>query len=176
MTAQWVWTTVPCALGVMLVARSARGLAAVRLGDSAANLAAGLTQHRPGATPGPVPEAEAVAQRVSHPAGAWTGPLDLSTGTPFQQRVWQGLRAIGPGETVSYGALAVRLGHPGAARAVARACGANPLAVVIPCHRVVRADGGLGGYRWGRARKEALLSRERLAMAPAPDTAPVATL
>lgn len=86
-------------------------------------------------------------------------PLDIR-GTAFQQRVWQALRAIPPGATLSYAELAARLGMPKAARAVARACAANPLAVAIPCHRVLRTDGALSGYRWGVARKRALLARE----------------
>ena len=84
-------------------------------------------------------------------------------GTAFQQAVWAALRTIPPGTRETYAALAARLGHPNAVRAVANACGANPVAVAIPCHRVVRADGSLGGYRWGIARKQALLEREAAA-------------
>jgi AraC family transcriptional regulator of adaptative response/methylated-DNA-[protein]-cysteine methyltransferase len=86
-------------------------------------------------------------------------PLDVRA-TAFQRRVWQGLLAIPPGETRSYGELADELGAPGASRAVGSACANNPVALVIPCHRVTRADGGLGGYRWGVAAKKALLERE----------------
>ncbi len=86
-------------------------------------------------------------------------PVDVA-GTTFQHRVWAALRAIPYGQLRNYGDIARRLGHPGAARAVARACATNPLSVVIPCHRVVLADGGLGGYRWGIERKRALLARE----------------
>ncbi|MBR0650585.1 methylated-DNA--[protein]-cysteine S-methyltransferase [Roseomonas terrae] len=89
-------------------------------------------------------------------------PLDLR-GTPFQRRVWAALRDIPPGRTETYGALAARIGHPGAARAVARACAANPVALLVPCHRVVPADGGTGGWRWGAERKRALLMREAAA-------------
>jgi len=81
-------------------------------------------------------------------------------GTAFQQRVWQALRSIPAGTTTSYGDLARRIGAPESARAVAQACAANPLAVAIPCHRVVRSDGNISGYRWGVARKRALLDRE----------------
>ena len=88
-------------------------------------------------------------------------PLDVR-GTAFQQRVWQALRAIPPGSTASYAEIARRIGAPAAVRAVAGACAANPLAVAIPCHRVVRTDGGLSGYRWGIERKRALLEREAL--------------
>lgn len=84
-------------------------------------------------------------------------------GTAFQQRLWQALRDIPSGETVSYAAVADHIGHPGAARAVAGACAANALAVVIPCHRVVRTDGALSGYAWGVERKRAILDRERSA-------------
>ena len=86
-------------------------------------------------------------------------PLDLR-GTAFQQRVWTAIRDIPRGATASYGELAKRIGHPTATRAVAQACAANPVAVAIPCHRVVRRDGGLSGYRWGAERKQALLRRE----------------
>src|SRR5690606_1657523 len=86
-------------------------------------------------------------------------PLDVR-GTAFQQRVWQALREIAPGATASYAEVAARIGASGSARAVAGACAANPVAVAIPCHRVVRRDGGLSGYRWGVERKRALLDRE----------------
>ena len=86
-------------------------------------------------------------------------PLDVR-GTAFQQRVWQALRAIPAGDTVSYAAIANRIGSPSSVRAVAQACAANALAVAIPCHRVVRNDGGLSGYRWGVERKRALLEKE----------------
>jgi AraC family transcriptional regulator, regulatory protein of adaptative response / methylated-DNA-[protein]-cysteine methyltransferase len=86
-------------------------------------------------------------------------PLDVQ-GTAFQQRVWQALQAIPAGETASYAEIAARIGSPTAARAVAQACAANALAVAIPCHRVVRNDGALSGYRWGVERKQALLDRE----------------
>ena len=87
-------------------------------------------------------------------------PLD-TRGTAFQLRVWKALQRIPRGTTLSYGEVARRIGQPTAVRAVARACATNPVAVVVPCHRVVREDGGLGGYRWGVERKEAMLDRER---------------
>jgi len=93
------------------------------------------------------------------PRGGLDLPLDVR-GTPFQQRVWTALQQIPPGSTLSYGSVATRVGQPKAARAVAQACASNPIAVVIPCHRVVRSDGGLGGYRWGIERKRELLDRE----------------
>lgn len=86
-------------------------------------------------------------------------PLDLR-GTPFQRAVWTALREIPPGRTQTYGQVAARIGRPGAARAVARACAANPVALLVPCHRVVPAAGGSGGWRWGAARKRVLLARE----------------
>ncbi|MDX9739889.1 MAG: methylated-DNA--[protein]-cysteine S-methyltransferase [Gammaproteobacteria bacterium] len=92
-------------------------------------------------------------------------------GTPFQRRVWDVLRALPVGATASYGDIARRMGRPSAARAVARACGANPIAVLIPCHRVVRGDGGLGGYRWGLQRKRELLRRETAMGRAGPDDA-----
>ena len=88
--------------------------------------------------------------------------LDIELiGTAFQQRVWQALMKIPPGQTLSYAQLAASLGRPSAARAVARACAQNRLAVIVPCHRIVRGDGSLGGYRWGLPRKQALLDAER---------------
>jgi AraC family transcriptional regulator of adaptative response/methylated-DNA-[protein]-cysteine methyltransferase len=107
--------------------------------------------------------AELVARVVALVDAPGTGadlPLDLR-GTAFQQRVWQALRGIPPGHTASYAEIAARIGTPTAARAVAQACAANPLAVAVPCHRVVRQNGDLAGYRWGVARKRALLARER---------------
>ena len=92
-------------------------------------------------------------------------PLDLR-GTVFQQRVWQALRAIPAGSTVSYAEIARRVGQPQSSRAVAQACAANPVAVAVPCHRVVRGSGELAGYRWGVARKRALLEREARAVKP----------
>jgi AraC family transcriptional regulator of adaptative response/methylated-DNA-[protein]-cysteine methyltransferase len=101
---------------------------------------------------------------VEAPARGLDLPLDVR-GTAFQQRVWRALRDIPAGETVSYAELARRVGAPAAVRAVAGACAANAIAVAIPCHRVVRTDGSLSGYRWGVARKEALIEREAAASA-----------
>jgi AraC family transcriptional regulator of adaptative response/methylated-DNA-[protein]-cysteine methyltransferase len=100
-----------------------------------------------------------VVGAVEAPGKATDLPLDVR-GTAFQQRVWQALRMIPAGTTISYSELARRIGQPRARRAVAQACGANPAAVAIPCHRIVRTDGGLGGYRWGVERKRKLLERE----------------
>lgn len=153
-----------CALGAILVAQSARGLCAILLGDDPAELLADLERRFPQAEllGGDAGFERLVAQVVGFVEAPRLGldlPLDLR-GTAFQQRVWQALRAIPPGSTLSYAELAERIGAPKAVRAVAGACAANALAVAIPCHRVVRSDGGLSGYRWGVERKRALLERE----------------
>lgn len=151
-------------LGSVLVAQSSRGICGILLGDSPGALARDLRARFPKAslTVGGR-ELESVVTNVVRlieaPAIGLDLPLDLR-GTAFQQRVWQELRRIRPGETVSYRHIAVRIGAPEAVRAVAQACGANPVAVAIPCHRVVRSDGALSGYRWGLERKQALLQRE----------------
>ena len=151
-------------LGAVLVARSERGLCAVDLGDDPEALVRGLRARFPHAQrlDGDPEFARLVAQvvrQIEAPGCDPELPLDLR-GTLFQQRVWQALRAIPPGTTRRYTELARELGAPGAARAVARACAGNPLAVVIPCHRVVRGDGGLAGYRWGVERKRRLIEQE----------------
>jgi AraC family transcriptional regulator of adaptative response/methylated-DNA-[protein]-cysteine methyltransferase len=153
-----------CSLGALVVARSARGLCAILLGDEAESLIAELRRRHPGAiaAPGHPDLADAldrVTTLVENPAAELGLPLDLR-GSDFMQEVWQALRDIPAGVTASYGEVARRIGAPTSARAVARACAANPLAVAVPCHRVVRADGGLSGYRWGVERKRALLARE----------------
>lgn len=161
----------PCALGVVLVARTAKGICAVMLGDRAESLVDDLTRRFSKAT---LVEADstfrdsvaAVVQLIETPAQPFTLPIDLH-GTIFQQRVWSALRDITPGTTITYGALAARIGAPSSVRAVARACGANPVAVVVPCHRVVGKDGTLTGYRWGLERKKALLGREQANQPPA---------
>lgn len=153
-----------CALGSFVVAATARGVCAILLGGDPLALVRDLEARFPGADlrPGDRGFERTVASVVAlldRPDHAHELPLDLR-GTAFQRRVWQALTEIPPGSTLSYGELAERLGVPGGARAVAGACASNPLAVAIPCHRVVRADGGLGGYRWGIERKRALLSDE----------------
>ena len=160
------FVTGQCALGAVLVARSARGLCAILLGDEPSTLEADLAARFPRAerVSGDPALAGALAQviaLVEQPRRVLDLPLDIQ-GTAFQQRVWEALRRIPAGETRSYAEVARAIDRPGAERAVANACGANPLAVAIPCHRVVRADGGLGGYRWGMARKRALLEEEQL--------------
>lgn len=153
-----------CSLGEILVASSARGICAIALGDDAERLLRELQDRFPRADLiGGDAKFERMVGRViafvESPGAVCDLPLDIR-GTAFQQKVWQALRRIPPGRTVSYTELARRIGMPKAARAVAGACAANALAVVIPCHRVVRSDGRLSGYRWGIARKHALLACE----------------
>jgi len=155
----------PCSLGHVLVAATERGVCAIAFADEAEPLAEELRRRFPEAEiePGDDRVAElaaAVVAAIDGSAPAAEVPLDL-LGTAFQQRVWRALRDIPRGATVSYAELARRIGAPRAVRAVGTACGANPVAVLVPCHRVLRGDGALGGYRWGLARKKALLARER---------------
>ena len=152
-------------LGSVLVAATKLGICAVLLGDDPQALVRDLQDRfRQAELVGGDEQFEHwVSQVVGLIESPHTGmdlPLDVR-GTAFQQRVWQALRHIPPGTTVSYAELAARLGSPKAVRAVAQACGANPVAVAIPCHRVVRTDGSLSGYRWGVERKRVLLDRER---------------
>jgi len=153
-----------CSLGALLVAQSARGVCAILLGDDAERLLHDLQDRFPRANL--IGADAAFEQQIAHvvgcierPALGLDLPLDLR-GTAFQLRVWEALRAIPAGSTLSYAELARRIGAPAAVRAVARACGANALAVAVPCHRVVRSDGHLSGYRWGIERKRELLRRE----------------
>lgn len=155
----------PSSLGVVLVGKSAQGVCAILLGDDPDDLMRDLQHRFPDATletAGPELDGtvSAVVQLVEAPAArSFEVRLDLR-GTTFQRRVWQALREIPAGSTSTYGEVAERIGAPGSARAVAGACAANPIAVAIPCHRVVRTDGGLSSYRWGVERKRALLERE----------------
>jgi len=163
-----------CSLGAILVAATERGLCAILLGDEPGALVRDLQDRFPRAEllGGDATFEHTVAQVVGLVEAPQLGlhlPLDVQ-GTAFQQRVWQALRAVPAGATVSYAELAMRIGAPSAARAVAGACAANPLAVAIPCHRVVRNDGALSGYRWGVERKRALLLREAELVAEARDT------
>lgn len=151
-------------LGAILVARSARGICAISLGDDADLLLRELQDRFPRADfiGGDAEFERLVAQvvgLVEQPGIGHDLPLDVR-GTAFQQRVWQALRQIPAGETATYARIAKAIGAPRSVRAVAGACAANTLAVAIPCHRVVRSDGGLSGYRWGVERKQELLSRE----------------
>ena len=153
-----------CSLGSILVARSARGVCAIMLGDEPEALARSLQERFPRAEliGGDAEFEELVAKVVGFIEAPGLGldlPLDVR-GTAFQQRVWQALREIPVGRTATYSEIAGRIGTPRAVRAVAGACAANALAVAIPCHRVLRTDGSLSGYRWGVERKRALLERE----------------
>jgi AraC family transcriptional regulator of adaptative response/methylated-DNA-[protein]-cysteine methyltransferase len=154
-----------CTLGSLLVAQSERGVCAIFLGDNPDALLVQLQERFGNAELVGDDAAFAavvaqVAALVEDPAQSLELPLDVR-GTAFQMRVWQALRAIPMGSTASYTEIARIIGAPGAVRAVAGACAANTLAVAIPCHRVVRNDGALSGYRWGVDRKRALLLRER---------------
>lgn len=153
-----------CSLGAILVARSARGICAISLGDDPDALARELQDRFPNAdlVGGDAEFERLVATIVGFVEAPRLGldlPLDVR-GTAFQQRVWQALRSIPAGSTASYSEIARRIGSPTSVRAVAAACAANTLAVAIPCHRVVRNDGALSGYRWGVERKRTLLDRE----------------
>ena len=153
-----------CSLGAILVAQSQRGICAILLGDDADALVRELQDQFPKAQliGGDAGFEQRVAQVVGFieaPSIGLNLPLDVR-GTAFQERVWQALRAIEAGSTVSYREIAERIGAPNAVRAVAQACAANHIAVAIPCHRVVRRDGDISGYRWGVARKRELLRRE----------------
>ena len=154
-----------CALGALLVAATDKGICAILLGDDPEPLLRDLQDRFPkaeliGAEPGFERTVAQVVAFVEAPRIGLDLPLDVR-GTAFQQRVWQALRQIPSGATVSYAALAERIGMPRGARAVASACAANPVAIAIPCHRVVRNDGAISGYRWGVERKRALLDIER---------------
>ena len=151
-------------LGQVLVALNDKSICAILLGDSPATVKRELRQRFPAAQP--VEDAGRLARELKQViafADGRSATLDLPldpAGTQFQQRVWRALRGIPIGKTASYADIARRIDAPKSFRAVAQACGANPLALAIPCHRVVRNDGALSGYRWGVARKRALLERE----------------
>jgi AraC family transcriptional regulator, regulatory protein of adaptative response / methylated-DNA-[protein]-cysteine methyltransferase len=156
-------------LGWLLMAATPRGICWVEFGDARDALLAGLERQFPAAdlVPSPAlkdPELDrwmtALEEHLATGGPAPELPLDLR-GTAFQIRVWRFLLSVEPGTTTSYGKVATALGQPTAARAVARACAANQVAVLVPCHRVLRGDGALGGYRWGEHRKRRLLDRER---------------
>ncbi|MEM7706236.1 MAG: methylated-DNA--[protein]-cysteine S-methyltransferase [Pseudomonadota bacterium] len=153
-----------CSLGCLLVAATDRGVCAIALGDEPEVMLADLERRFPradlrGGDAGFDALVAQVAGLIEQGDGSSELPLDIR-GTAFQQRVWQALTEIPRGETRSYRQISEAIGQPRASRAVAAACGANPLAVAIPCHRVVRSDGGLSGYRWGVERKAELLRRE----------------
>ncbi len=158
------YTIVDCPLGRLLIAATEKGICAICLGDSDADLEAALFSEYPAAEiqRDGVELSQWVSTLLNHLNGQQPQldlPIDVQA-TAFQWRVWQALRAIPYGSTRSYSQVAQALGDPKAARAVARACASNPVAIVVPCHRVVREDGNLGGYRWGLQRKQRLLAQE----------------
>ena len=164
------YTIAASPLGRLLVAVTQRGVCAVRMGDTDAMLEKDLRAEFPAATIRRNDSAlrEPVKKILNHLTNKEPQldlPLDIRA-TAFQRQVWEQLRAIPYGQTVSYGEVAKALGKPGAVRAVGRACATNPVALVIPCHRVVREDQTLGGYRWGLERKQKLLQRERSVTKP----------
>ena len=155
------------AIGFVLVARTARGVCRVSIGDQPEALESGLTREFPRAAAtrddrALADEMSAVLSILASDHPRLSIPLDVLA-TAFQRRVWNALQRIPRGETRTYAEVAASIGAPRAARAVARACATNPVALVIPCHRIVPAAGGTGGYRWGRDRKERLLDTERAA-------------
>jgi len=164
------YTIAACSMGRVLVAATERGISAVYLGDKDSDLADALREEYPGAEIQNITEYKSkwVRAIVAH-LGKSNSPLDLPTdvvATAFQRRVWEALRAIPLGATRTYSEVARSIGQPTAVRAVAHACATNPAAIVVPCHRVIRTDGTLGGYRWGLERKKSLLEKERRAAKP----------
>lgn len=152
-------------LGRVLVATTGRGISAIFLGDNDDALAADLAREFPNAELVPTIDRQdsfigKIIDLVDRPSASFDLPLDIR-GTEFQRSVWAALGEVKSGTTASYKDIANKLGAPNAVRAVAQACGANRLAVVIPCHRVVAASGEISGYRWGVERKRALLDREK---------------
>ena len=159
------YTIVTSPLGRLLVATTERGVCAVRMGDTDVELENDLRAEFPAANIQRTDSAlrepvQKILRHLTNKEPRLDLPLDIRS-TAFQRQVWEKLRAIPYGQTVSYGDVAKSLGKPGAVRAVGRACATNPVALVIPCHRVVREDQTLGGYRWGLERKQKLLERER---------------
>lgn len=157
-----LFSTGRCALGMVLVAQNERGVCAILLGDDLRRLERELAACFPDAWlhQGDSELLEKVVSFIERPGDALDLVLDLQ-GSDFEQRVWRALQGVPAGSTVAYGELAARIGAPGAAKEVGEACAANRLAVAIPCHRVVRKDGALAGYRWGVQRKRALLELEK---------------
>jgi AraC family transcriptional regulator of adaptative response/methylated-DNA-[protein]-cysteine methyltransferase len=159
------YTSARCPLGYVLAASGEKGLSALFLGENETDLYTELRREFPSAELRRDDEGMAhwMTAIVDHLHGRQPQldlPLDVEA-TAFQRRVWRELQAIPYGETRSYSALARALGQPNAVRAVARACATNPVSLVVPCHRVIRTDGGLGGYRWGLERKRKLLAYEK---------------
>jgi len=161
------YTIAKSPLGKVLVAATERGVSAVYLGDAESTLISELREEYPRAEIAPAPDTlqrwvGEIVQRIEGKQPRLELPLDLQA-TAFQRRVWQELQCIPRGRTRTYSQVARSLGQPKAVRAVARACARNPVSIVVPCHRVIREDGALAGYRWGISRKEQLLAQERAA-------------
>lgn len=159
--------TSACALGEVLLARSSKGVCAVLIGDTAEELEADLAARFPKSTIlanefAVRDDLAKVVRFMENPAEGLDLTLDMR-GTPFQRRVWEKLRAVHVGRTVTYSQLAKWVNPLASPRAVAGACAANPIALAIPCHRVVRTDGDLAGYRWGLQRKRELIQKEAMA-------------
>lgn len=148
-----------CSLGWMLAATTDCGVRAILFGDDSAALEKDLRARFPQASLMLQDVPSSVSAFIEQPSSQPDFPLDMQ-GTAFQQRVWRALMDIPPGATSTYTEIAKRIGSPQSVRAVAQACAANPLAIAIPCHRVVRSDGAISGYRWGVERKRAMLDRE----------------
>lgn len=151
-------------LGQILLAMQGASVVRISLGDSETELLADARTRFPAirqskTNPAISKALEQLRCLLDQPTTQWTLPLDLQ-GTDFQKQVWAGISKIPTGQTVTYQQLASSIGRSSSVRAVASACGANPVAIVVPCHRVLRSDGGLGGYRWGVERKKELLLRE----------------
>jgi AraC family transcriptional regulator of adaptative response/methylated-DNA-[protein]-cysteine methyltransferase len=159
------YTITSCSLGLLLVAATEKGVCSVRLGDNAEELERGLREEFDAAAITRSDRqlsrmVEDITLQIESHEGLIDLPLDIRS-TAFQRLVWRALRDIPVGETRSYSEVAKAIGRPAAVRAVARACATNPVAIVIPCHRVIREDQSLGGYRWGLERKKTLLAGER---------------
>ena len=159
------YTIAKSPLGMVLVAATERGISAVYLGNAQDALVSELRKEYPRAEISPAPDSyqkwvKEIVQRIEGQHPRLELPLDLQA-TAFQRRVWQELQRIPRGTTRTYSQVARSLGRPKAVRAVARACATNPVSIVVPCHRVIREDGTLAGYRWGLSRKEQLLKQER---------------
>jgi O-6-methylguanine DNA methyltransferase len=158
------WAISQCALGLVLVARRVSGVCAILIGDDERDLVADLARRFPKSTLSlNKPEVQGDLAKVVRFMDSPSAGLDLALdvhGTPFQHRVWEALRTIPVGATVTYTELAIRIGAPNAVRAVASACASNPIALAIPCHRVVRSNRDLAGYRWSVARKRELIKKE----------------
>jgi AraC family transcriptional regulator of adaptative response/methylated-DNA-[protein]-cysteine methyltransferase len=165
------YATIETPVGRMIIGATDRGICSVQFGENEEELVEGLRHEYPAAALAPMSEPrhpdfdQWIRALAAHLAGAQPGlklPLDIRA-TAFQMRVWDYLQSIPYGQVQSYGEVAAGIGQPTAIRAVARACATNPVAIAIPCHRVIRGTGELGGYRWGMTRKRALIDRERTA-------------